>query len=810
MKKLQVKIVVGMAMIALSTGMFAQLGLPQVEEVYGGRIHAIDAVALDSVTTRVFISTESANSLFYADVDYSTGLPVFGRFYSVADADTNDGFGKQVRDVTADGSGWVFFRYNTNIYYTTTTPGSIQLLDNQALAVKAHDGHLFYLKEDAGDLKLYFGGIDPSSGVYSTAAGSPLTVAAGFGFPGPQQNLGIAVNPRNDSLYIFAGGAPPAVYVSSAGYDVLGGSTTFTTLDVSALGVSDDYRAFGLAPDGRLFVGGRTGVEPNHFKRIAYSDNHGATWDTLRTPFSGTDGPNIACAGDSLSYSVFFGSAMSDARGEGSGSWKSIGWMGQETHPNDGPVCSDPNHPDVIYMTTDQGIGASDSRGETIFEIDDGVEAVQINDFTMNAAKTIAWTASKSGIRQVVDYAGAAETWRIMFPMGDGSPYYSIAMDASDSTGNTAYAGNVRVYKTTNGGNSWDRIFDAQNPGWGFTFWSYISKIAVHPADPNLLLVGVNSPDSGVRGGVFYSTDGGGVWSQLNTDVYNTEVLDFEIVENGDGTSTIYVACEYVSDGTTSSYGVKWVEYDSGTGSLVFSNDMVGKTGTSITNFSANSLAVNAAGDVYAAGVKGSSGEPRVYVLRADSSYWDALAYASLPPSGRTPAVTIGEDPSGNEVPFIAVESTIYYFENNTSWQVGFAYPVGMDINVLFWDDLLVGTGTGLYGHFFDPQTGLDDGGEVRVPERFHLAQNYPNPFNPTTTIRYALPQSAQVSLTVYNIAGQKVATVLDKAQSAGDYTQSWQAGHLSSGVYFYRLEAFSPDRRHRYFSEVRKMILLK
>ncbi|MEZ4745808.1 MAG: hypothetical protein R3C41_07040 [Calditrichia bacterium] len=66
--------------------------------------------------------------------------------------------------------------------------------------------------------------------------------------------------------------------------------------------------------------------------------------------------------------------------------------------------------------------------------------------------------------------------------------YYSIAMDQSDSTGNTAYAGNVRVYKT-DGGFSWDRIFDVQNPVMGFSFWSYISSIKIHPENNEVVII---------------------------------------------------------------------------------------------------------------------------------------------------------------------------------------------------------------------------------------------------------------------------------------------------------------------------------
>ena len=94
-------------------------------------------------------------------------------------------------------------------------------------------------------------------------------------------------------------------------------------------------------------------------------------------------------------------------------------------------------------------------------------------------------------------------------------------------------------------------------------------------------------------------------------------------------------------------------------------------------------------------------------------------------------------------------------------------------------------------------------------PEAFALANNYPNPFNPATTIKYALPQAADVELTVYNVVGQVVRTLVAEHQSAGRYVVEWDAtndnGHsLSSGMYFYRLEAGGE------FHEVKKMLLLK
>ncbi|MDR3611518.1 MAG: T9SS type A sorting domain-containing protein, partial [Ignavibacteriaceae bacterium] len=99
---------------------------------------------------------------------------------------------------------------------------------------------------------------------------------------------------------------------------------------------------------------------------------------------------------------------------------------------------------------------------------------------------------------------------------------------------------------------------------------------------------------------------------------------------------------------------------------------------------------------------------------------------------------------------------------------------------------------------------------EVSVPKDFQVSQNYPNPFNPTTKIDYQVPVDARVIMEVYNIAGQKVAEVVNQDQSAGYYTVDFGSSYrLSSGVYIYRLTA-SDKVTGNNFSSIKKMMLLK
>jgi hypothetical protein len=89
------------------------------------------------------------------------------------------------------------------------------------------------------------------------------------------------------------------------------------------------------------------------------------------------------------------------------------------------------------------------------------------------------------------------------------------------------------------------------------------------------------------------------------------------------------------------------------------------------------------------------------------------------------------------------------------------------------------------------------------IPTSYSLNQNYPNPFNPSTIISYSIPKSQLVILKVYNLLGQLVTTLVNKQQNAGSYQISFNANNLTSGIYFYSINAGN-------FNSVKKMIYLK
>jgi len=92
---------------------------------------------------------------------------------------------------------------------------------------------------------------------------------------------------------------------------------------------------------------------------------------------------------------------------------------------------------------------------------------------------------------------------------------------------------------------------------------------------------------------------------------------------------------------------------------------------------------------------------------------------------------------------------------------------------------------------------------EVNGPLTFSLEQNYPNPFNPSTNIKYSVPETGSVKLTIYSALGEEVAVLVDGIVQAGFYETIFDASNLSSGTYVYKLQAGS-------FVETKKMMLLK
>lgn len=666
----------------------AQLSNPRVENVYGGRINYINGYSLNANTSRIFISTESANSIFYADVNTpASSSTSFSAFNKLTSADDDNGFGSGINYFQIhQSSGSVFFSVLDKLYRTTVSASSATEISNGSMHVPfIHQNNMLYSKAN----QLYFGTLDVS-GNFSASTGSPISFTTSMG------SHSFAIDPITNFVYVFyqGTGSTLKLYKSSSTITAFNSSTTFIDVTPTTLSSSINYMAMNIAPDGRMFIAGAPIGTGN--KEIAYTDND-TIYYSVNTGIDGVGSYTIAFSGTASDYHVYYTKAASNNKGL-AGSWKVFGHSSFETHPNDGAVFADPNDSNIVYMTTDQGIGASINEGANIFEIDEGVEAVQVNDFDMTIDKQTAWLASKSGIRKLSNYLTTPNWTNAIFPNGDGSPYYSAEMIGDT---NKVYVGNLRVYRTDNGGATWVQKFSPESAPWSWSGAVICEAIEVCQYDTSIVFAGYTIQGTD-KGGLFYSNNSGATWSQLKLHVStipNKDVDVYDIVFNIEGTDTVaYVGVDYDLSSPTGRSIYRVLK----SGSVWLASQDMDATNTSTGSLivaSIRDLELSRTTDtIFACGTDAGINHPIAYYKPLNSTNkWTPFTTSGFPfISGKQArAITVG-----NDTVYVSVDNEVYNLALSASnWNLGYSYPNGTQIYVLYFDDLLVGTGTGLYGH---------------------------------------------------------------------------------------------------------------
>ena len=314
-----------------------------------------------------------------------------------------------------------------------------------------------------------------------------------------------------------------------------------------------------------------------------------------------------------------------------------------------------------------------------------------------------------------------------------------------------------------------------------------------------------------------YNSSGDSVWVKIYSSPGN--LSDYANSISVDNSGNVYVAGQSRGSGTAEDYAT--IKYNSSGDSVWVQR----YNGTGNLSDGANSIAVDGSGNVYVTGSSTGSGTDFDYAtLKYNSSgilQW--LKRYNGPINSSDYANSIALDGSGNV--YVTGQSpgsglsydytTIKYNSSGDSvWVKRYNGPANSTDNAnsialdgsgnVFVTGQSEGSGTGTdYATVkYSQSVGINQISS-EIPDKFSLSQNYPNPFNPVTKINYELRVTNYAKLVVYDVIGKEVVTLVNEKQSPGTYQVEFDAGSLTSGIYFYRLT--SGD-----FTDTRRMMLIK
>ena len=407
------------------------------------------------------------------------------------------------------------------------------------------------------------------------------------------------------------------------------------------------------------------------------------------------------------------------------------------------------------------------------------------------ASSSVIWAAcdASGGAARVYLSTNGGTSWTLRTGGLPAQNSYGIfAFDA-----NTALVGNTlgSLYKTTNGGVNWTNVLTVSG---SFTNGVYMfnTNYGIYFGDP--------AAASGVPYQFRITTNGGNNWILSPSAPIATN--EFGVINAWDATDSAHV---WAGSANTVPNSTNAKVYRTSTGFFgTWSFATVPGTGGSTGCYYQAVAFVNNTN-----GMAGSSGGD-IKRTTDGGATWTTVT----PPSGVGVFAAISmnsvKDPNGViRLATIGDSAQIFRTTNlGTTWvkeYVPLQGALGQVQHIQFISPTLgyagLGGTLGGFMRYGNPSGIINEGGNV--PESFSLSQNYPNPFNPSTTIKFAIPKSGNVTLAVYNSLGKEVETLVNEFMSAGTYEVSYDASKLTSGIYFYKIITNG-------FAETKRMMLVK
>ncbi len=422
----------------------------------------------------------------------------------------------------------------------------------------------------------------------------------------------------------------------------------------------------------------------------------------------------------------------------------------------------------VIALSTDNrillgldtfGVLRTDPGGSSFVSANDGMNASTVYDLKSDAEKNLI-AASGSGVFRSSDHGFNWERLNWLSP--NPSSFNQIAV----APGKKMYLASGNLFESSDDGYTWSLVNDALV----WIFGAGASTV-VCPDSTHVYFGG---------GWVFgYSTDAGTTWTNVHRNDY---IYVLSSTNSGALLAGVWRSVRLET------YHFLYRSSDGGNSWQNSGGGPAGPYGKDYDSFIATGGSNMLASSQY--GIEQSSDDGLTWTLITnDMSATGGAHYLTMDSRGRLFAVTNQNGIS------VSTDKGHTWSDFETGLQgIGIRCVTAVD------DSIYVGTiGNGVY-HLAIVDTSPDD---IPLPDRFSLSQNYPNPFNPGTTIEYSLPQPSYVTLTLYNILGQRIRTLVDEAKPAGTYTVRLDGAGLASGVYFYRMRAGN-------FTATKKLVLLR
>jgi ribosomal protein S11 len=325
------------------------------------------------------------------------------------------------------------------------------------------------------------------------------------------------------------------------------------------------------------------------------------------------------------------------------------------------------------------------------------------------------------------------------------------------------------------------------------------------------LIVNSNTIYAGTNNGVFISTNNGSTWTQ--TGAYIQNILS--LAANG---NSIFAGSNYNGVYKSTDNGISWIQTTLNNQAiwslLISGNNIFAGTngfgiylstnnGTSWTHMGLDNrpiISFAIIGNNIFAGTATSG----VYLTTNDGITWvqtslnDKVVY-SLTPSGNNIFAGVQNSPNDSGGVYLSTNNGTTWIKKNQGFNVSLSVNTLLITN----DYIFAGTTQSVWRRNLSEILSEVQNIITEIPSKYSLLQNYPNPFNPTTTIKFDIPKSSNVKISVYDITGKEFGVLVNEKLQAGTYQTNWNASNFPSGIYFYRIQAGD-------FSETKKLILLK